>query len=324
MSGGIFYLDEDRDKEPSPTESRESLRDSPSPQHSDPSTPPGVIAQPTPITPATSSTLQVPQSSSLLSQSPAFGRKSGVFAATPSFPSPLAQAITVPSHSDSSSSSAHSSPQQSDNEDADVPGVLDAATTRSRVTSAASKTRSNSSPSESTTASSSRRSSRPPSPAQPRQHILTPGALLMNRVKRSGSGSAVPPVSGSGPVRSSPPRISPGQRDDPLQGRPRSSSPSDSRHSASGSSGRGLEPAHTGGSSPLAFGSPDLEPAEPIASPRPVMAHTASRDRDSNILGLGWTPNWAETAAAGANREKPKGSYLRSPSPRKEMSSPIP
>lgn len=323
MSGGVFYLDEDRDKEsPSPTESREFTRDSPSPQHSGSSTP-AVIPQPTSVTsPTTLSTLQVPQPASLLSQSPAFGRKSGVFAATPSFPSPLAQAITVPSHSDSSSSSAHSSPNQSDNEDSEAPGVLDSSTPRRRATSAASKTQSNSSPSESTTASSSRRSSRPPSPAQSRQQILTPGSLLMNRVKRSGSASGVPTF--PGPARSSPPRASPGQRDDAQQSKPRSSSPSDSRHSGSGSSGRGLEPANTGGSSPLAFGSPELEPAtESIASPRPIMAQVGSRDRDSNILGLGWTPNWAETASS-ANRDKAKGGFMRSPSPRKEMPSPIP
>lgn len=321
MSGGIFYLDEDRDKEPSPTESRE-LRDSPSPQHSGSSTP-APIPQSTSITsPTPLSSLQVPQPASLLSQSPAFGRKSGVFAATPSFPSPLAQAITVPSHSDSSSSSAHSSPHQSDNEDSEAPGALDSSAPRQRATSVASKTQSNSSPSESTTASSSRRSSRPPSPAQSRQQVLTPGTLLMNRVKRSGSGSGVPSFPGA--VRSSPPRASPGHRDDAQQSKPRSSSPSDSRHSGSGSSGRGLDPANTGGSSPLAFGSPELEPAsESIASPRPIMAQVGSRDRDSNILGLGWTPNWTESAAS-PNRDKGKGGFMRSPSPRKEMPSPIP
>ncbi|BEI87152.1 hypothetical protein CcaverHIS002_0704980 [Cutaneotrichosporon cavernicola] len=326
MSGGVFYLDEDRDRDPSPTESR----DSPSPQlsgTSTPSVPTQTQTQPTPINPTTPSTLQVPQQSAF-SQSPAFGRKSGVFAATPSFPSPLAQAITVQSHSDSSSASSHSSPNQSDNEDnSELPGPAaghDSARPRKRATSAASKARSNSSPSESTTASSSRRSSRPPSPAQPRQQILTPGALLMNRVKRSSSNSPAAPT--GGPVRSSPPRLSPGHREDLPQSRPRSSSPSDSRHSASGSSGRGLEPAQTGGSSPLAFGSPDLDASEPIASPRPVVAKLAQRDRDSNILGLGWTPSWAEAGAAGTNREreKLKSSHLRSPSPRKDMPSPIP
>lgn len=146
----------------------------------------------------------------------------------------------------------------------------------------------------------------------------------MNRVKRSSSNSAVAPT--GGPVRSSPPHIPPAQRDDNLQSRPRSSSPSDSRHSASGSSGRGLDLVHTGGSSPLAFGSPDLDANEPIASPQPVMAKLAQRDRDSNILGLGWSSSWAESGATGTSRDKDKmkSSHLRSPSPRKEMPSPIP
>jgi hypothetical protein len=310
MSSGIFYLDEDADKDSSSSVSTSS-RDSPTPR-------PAVSPTAAPSLP---STLQLPITTPLLSQGQAFGRKSGVFAATPSFPSPLAQAITVPSQSDSSSSS-HSSPQHSDDEDDKPYSTLTTGTPKLRSDSAVSRVPSTSSNSETASPSSSRRSlSRPPSPPPPRQ-ALTPGALLISRVKRPGSGSYLASGSTTSASKNSPPRPASAQKADPVGNR----DDSPSCDSASGSSRGGTlsETVNAGGSSPLAFGSPELEPTTELAAPRPisVASPSVSGDRNSNILGLGWVPNWE--GPEGAAKGKAKDNAWRPPSPRRELASPIP
>lgn len=339
MATGIFYLDEDREKDPSPISSPSHspvprLPDESPPISQSPGEPlpprnfagnegssqplattgPSVADQdvvssteqatststtsslspPPSVTSPPPVSLQVPPS---LTQQPAFGRKSGVFAATPSFPSPLAQAITVPSHSDTSSSSSHSSPYNSDDELA-----LNTGSPRKR---AESKGPSTGSPSDATTPSSSRRSSRPPSPGASRQAI-SPGTLLMSRARRSGSGSLL-----SGPSVNSPPR----QRQEPK----RSERGRDPLPSAS-TSGRGNIAEHNP-TSPLAFGSPELEPAEPIVSPRPIpaLSPSLSRERDANILGLGYWDLGTSPKAGGKGIDP-----IPSPSPRKEAALPVP
>lgn len=360
MASGIFYLDEDRDREPSPVSSPSH---SPNPQVLETSTSslpisqslgplaagegmgdeldnggslqlpsmpsakagseaavgrapsvmpiPSYTAEPTQVTspapavsppptvtsPPTAASLHVPSGPSVISQSQAFGRKSGVFAATPSFPSPLAQAITVPSHSDTSSSSSHSSPHHSDEE-----LVLDEwSPSKHSQSSHHSKSRSASSPSDTTTASSSRRSSRPPSPGSSRQAV-SPGTILMNRARRSGSGSL---LSGSSVL----PSLRSKQEAKAME-RGRDKPPPHVR---------GHVPKHHSLHSPPS-GSSDQEVAEPIVSPQPVpaLSPSMSRDRDSNLLGLGY---WDVTSPPKGGKGK---EAVRSPSPRKETSSPSP
>lgn len=99
-----------------------------------------------------------------------------------------------------------------------------------------------------------------------------------------------------------------------------------SHHSSmSGSSGRGTaSETGGGGSSPLAFGSPELEPTvDLLAVPPPisVVSPTPSRSRDSNILGLGWASGWGNSNAvpsAAKGKGKSKDSS-RPASPKKEV-----
>lgn len=324
-SVGVFYLDEDDKDSPSATLTNES-----------PSALPSTSSSSNPPAPTT---LQIPQSGpSLLPQTQNFGRKSGVFAATPSFPSPLAQAITVPTHSDSSSSS-HSSPHHSDDEDHDV-DCAESISLRTEPTlrpeSSTSRLPSSCSNSGTATPSSSRRSvSRPSSPSQSRQAFI-PGALIINRAKRSASGSYLSGSASSG-LRNSPPRPASAQKLESASSQTltrsdtwRNTSPANSHAgSASGSSGSGIpsEAAMApGSSSPLAFGSPELDPVpgpDHLSAPRPIAVASPSptRDRNANILGLGWVPNWDGSSAI-KDRTKGKEAW-RPPSPKRDLASPI-
>jgi hypothetical protein len=318
-SVGIFYLDEDGDKDSASSVSSSS-RDSP--------TPPIPVTSPAPTPPPVPSTLQIPQTTSpLLPQSQAFGRKSGVFAATPSFPSPLAQAITVPSQSDSSSSS-HSSPHASDDEN-DTESSIPALVSVTPKLHSDTKVPSTGSNSETASPAPSRRSlSRPPSPPPPRQ-ALTPGALLISRAKRSGSGSYFGgTTSGPSGSKHSPPRPGSAQQQKVTDHANRSDnwSPSHSIPGSTSGSSRGTlsDTLNAGGSSPLTFGSPELEPAPELAAPRPISAvatTTAGGERDTNILGLGWVPNWE---GPGQIKNRAKDNSWRPPSPKRELASPIP
>lgn len=330
MSGGVFHLDEDRERESSSPSSPSSSPRRPSSPHQ--------VAVPTSskATGASSPALQVP--TPVLPQSQPFGRKAAAFAATPSFSSPLAQAVTVASHTDSSSSSSSGSstecsPHASDDEGSVPSGAVLAMD--GLTTSASGRP---SSATDNTYSVPPRRSySRPPSPSQSRQ-TTTPGSLLMNRVRRSGSVSLNPSPAASAPqsARGSPPITANSQKQDiNTVGSRRGDlwsevSSQRSHHSSmSGSSGRGTaSDTGGGGSSPLAFGSPELEPAavESLAVPPPmsVVSPTPSRSRDGNILGLGWASGWSSPTAASSSskgKEKSKASS-RPASPRKEVTDP--
>ncbi|ORY28595.1 hypothetical protein BCR39DRAFT_559411 [Naematelia encephala] len=336
MSGGIFFLDEDRDSPPST-----SPQPSPPPQRANES------RSPTNALTASSgsSTLQIPQitSTPLLSPQPqtySHHRKlTNTFAATPSFPSPLAQAITVPLNSDTSSSSSHSSPENSDNEGERLRESAGSGTPRRqgdvlRRPSTASPHTSRSASPASTTLSTSR----PPSPS--RTQILTPGALLM-KSRRSLSGAA---LSGSLPnpsppvIKESPPRNSPiskkespthpgGRRVENIaRGEAATSSEGLRRRSGSNSSSNGAfprssAPSSNAGSSPLAFGSPELEPLAGEIRTRRLSSPTRET-RDANLLGLGWGGNWDPAklgSGTGSLRDKGKAKdSMGPPSPRRE------
>lgn len=312
MSGGIFYLDEDRDNHQSPAPSpRASPRTSPILSATEPPTSPVTqpSSSPSALIPSGSALLQIPTASPpniFNPQQANKGRKNAMpFAATPSFPSPLAQAITVPSHSDTSSSGSHT------DEDEDVEGVGPAASkgldspSRSNASGTPRLTAENlprprtASPNTSRSGSPNslqKSASRPPSPKG--TQIITPSSLL--RSKRSGSGSL---LSGNLPNPISTSRDSLGSRNAPLRVSPthpghrrfsnvtRNDSPDTSPTSpvhrrGSSSSNAGQTPA---------FGSPELEPIRSInESPsRSLRAGSSSSNRDSkdgivNVLGLGW------------------------------------
>ncbi|WVQ85691.1 hypothetical protein IAT38_007857 [Cryptococcus sp. DSM 104549] len=139
MSGGVFFLDEERDRDSSPDPSP-SPRSSPTlsgePARASTGSGAGAAAgadRTTTAGPANPPTLQIPTTSttSIVSPIPTpvgqplpqHRKHPTPFAATPSFPSPLARAVTVPTHSDtSSSSSAHSEDDEGEG-DAEGEGV---------------------------------------------------------------------------------------------------------------------------------------------------------------------------------------------------------
>lgn len=359
MSGAIFYLDEDRDKDPSPsvsprsspTSTSDTSRSSPAPWMSSQSS-----AQPT---------LQIPQTGSpaLLSPQPLpFGqtqpqhRKHAIpFAATPSFPSPLAQAI-VPVHSDNSSSSSRSSSNGSDDE-ADNHDVLTAPSPSqsassgtpkrvgepfSRLRSASPHTDRSGSP-----ASTQKSTSRPSS--QVRAQILTPGALLM-RPKRSSTGS---PISNSlqgtanVPLKESPPRNTvPARKESPAHpgvGRMtdsggmreglRSAGQSAGRRGNSDSNASLKIPTASGSlasSSPLAFGTSDLDPLDSESSPRGSLNLSPIKgQKEVNVLGLGWGSGWESSSGSlsspGGSKNKGRSKeIIGPPSPRRERERTMP
>ena len=315
MSGGIFELDEDRDKggsaRSSPSQSpRFSPRGSPClpPAEDDATTAP--IAQPSPVHPAQSKllggptipALQMPVAGSpnvFNVQPQAIGRKSGApYAATPSFPSPLAQAITVPIASDTSSSESHS-----DDDPSEALLQVPASPTRSGNSTPRKgadqlqlrpRTSSPSTTSQSDSPASTQKSlSRPESPI--RTGALTPSSLLQ-RPKRLSTGPLAtdsPPGSGTVPPsrKISPIQQTAARRFSSVRSEAGPSSPTVSeRRMSSGSSGSLQVPGSLGQSSPLAFGSPDMDVLDDSRIRRRSTLSSSDNEqgKDANLLGLGW------------------------------------
>ncbi|ODO12074.1 hypothetical protein I350_00859 [Cryptococcus amylolentus CBS 6273] len=292
MSGGIFFLDEERERVSPPDHSPATTA-----EDSKPSPPTTAARPPTLQIPSSSTPLAAPIPTPAGQPLPQHRKHPTPFAATtPSFPSPLARAVTVPSHSDTSSSSDVSSPTHSDEERdltegeaererrrsdqaSDVSGSGSGAGTPRRWSAVRSTTPSSSihrSPSISRAGSPT---SRPPSPVNnTRPQPLTPGALLM-RNKRSASTSKQPsPTQKISPTHPSSSRFS----QDP--------SPVSSTRGRSGSSGSSQQDhsVSTAASSPL----PSASSGKPVAIPKP------QETKEANSLGLGW--GWDGNSVAGS------------------------
>ncbi|WVQ71287.1 hypothetical protein IAR50_000813 [Cryptococcus sp. DSM 104548] len=292
MSGGVFFLDEERDRVSPPDQSPATTA-----EDSKPSAPISAAKPPTIQLPSSSAPIAAPIPTPAGQPLPQHRKHPTPFAATtPSFPSPLARAVTVPSHSDTSSSSDISSPNHSDEERehaeveaererrrsdqaSDVSASGSGAGTPRRWSAARSTTPSSSirrSPSISRAGSPT---SRPPSPVNStRPQPLTPGALLM-RNKRSGSTSKQP---------------SPSQKISPTQPSAnrflQDPSPVSSTRGRSGSSGCSGQDhsSSTAASSPLQSASS----GKPVAIPKP------QETKEGNSLGLGW--GWEGNSVAGS------------------------
>ena len=354
MSGGIFYLDEDREADPSPSSSpRPSPRGSPTLSATDTRSPQSTHGLTSLNTSASlPSSLQIPGAglpNVYSAQSPGIGRKHAApFAATPSFPSPLAQAITVPIHSDTSSSGSHSGDDDDVAELDEGERTMPVSPTRSGVERTPKmgsdliprpKTASPQTSRSGSPASTQKSLSRPPSPKA--AQALTPGALLM-KSKRSASGSF---MAGSLPSssqynrettasRQQGSRVSPTHHPGPrrfsnVTRQDAISSPSFSSHrrESSGSNASLNVPLSIPGtSSPLAFGSPELEPIRsnsPNRSFRTARVSPAREQRDMNTLGLGWggVGSWDSSTPGSSpvsSKDKGKGKDAISgpPSPR--------
>jgi serine/threonine-protein kinase RIM15 len=248
---------------------------------------------------------------------PQHRKHAGSFAATPSFPSPLAQAITVPPHSDTSSSGSQSSGSGGEEE------VL-----RPRTVSPNNKE-----PSLSPT-STEKTNSRSTSPALSKS--VTSGSLL-TKTRRPDAANVLPPITTASPGTS--PHTSPTSlslRNSPTHSRrltevsnqhareiPPPSGNQGRRRSGSHTSSLNVPTGSQTGSSPLAFGSPELYPADDEAQHRSSRASTSSpqESRDSpNILGLGLGTSWEATSNASSSSRSGsvKGKSKDAPSPRRE------
>ena len=274
MSNDIFDLDEDLEeaqrKEQGTGSSQSIAQASSAPSSTSPST-----AQ------ASSSHLRVSTNPNLLSPLPQpFGpslpqhrKHAGSFAATPSFPSPLAQAITVPPHSDTSSSGSQSSGSAGEEEDkvrdkrtsSDSKGK---GTTRRGFEPQGLRPRTVSPKSQETSlspGSTEKTGSRSTSPALPK--IVAPGSLL-TKTRRPDATHVLPPITTASPGTS--PHTSPtSKRSSPTHSRrltdvanqyareiPSAMGNQGRRRSGSHTSSLGVPTGSQTGSSPLAFGSP--------------------------------------------------------------------
>ncbi|WWC88163.1 uncharacterized protein L201_003068 [Kwoniella dendrophila CBS 6074] len=355
MSGGVFYFEDDDNRNTSPNHSP-SPRDSPT-LTAEPSSP----AQKPSGSPSSSSssnvppTLQIP-SSSILSPTPTplpqHRKHPGGFAATPSFPSPLAQAITVPSNSDTSSNSSHSSGSEDEREirprRASQQGSTGSGTpkrnidqfprprTASPILPASRPSSRPGSPSSSSSLQAT--SSRPASPTtSTRTQAVTPATLLM-KSKRSASGSALtgnlpPPTLKHSPptnTKKPSPTISISRRFEgnrQPQADDTTSVSSRERSESSGSS-VGLGVTIPNSSPSLNFGSPDFGPeSSPPRRSIAIPPGGTEGSKEGNILGLGWGANWETTSASGSSFGSGSGSLkdkgkakdaLSTSSPRRE------
>ncbi|ORX34131.1 hypothetical protein BD324DRAFT_653407 [Kockovaella imperatae] len=339
MSEGIFYLDEERGGEtrgsrsPSPQLPSSTARETRSaPHHATTHTSSSADkAQQQSI-----SSLQIPNSlPNLVSPvpqpfTPSIARKhTAPFAATPSFPSPLAQAITVPSHSDTSSSSSHSD-EENDQDRLALPDspthsggsktprkagdlVLRPRTTSPRRPLSPASTRRTTPPQTASSSSSA------PKPFQ----AITPSSML-SKGQRGASlgyaGSSAPVPSINTATRTVSPlstkRVSPvqGSRVSETTGSPTSPPGSSRRRSstASGSSSLGVPGSSSLSTSPLPIAAPNDATASRLDSVRRRSVgsnHSPSRsskDTTSNVLGLGWGTSW-ETGSSGSSSYKDKG-----------------
>ena len=342
MSDGIFYLDEER--------GRDAASRSPSPRHSpSPTTDSREIrSAPHHVGPHTSSSssLQIPQSlPTLISPTPqpftpSMARKHAPpFAATPSFPSPLAQAITVPIHSDTSSSGSHSD----DETDNDALKLPESPTTRGesggntprKGSDLVLRPRTTSPQGSLNTASSNTPGPQTASSAVMQQNTtLTPGSVLM-RTQRSSATAALATTSLPGPINTNRRRSSPrsSQRISPQQGgsaRRSESIPQDTVSSptspiegtsrrrsstASGSSSPSVPGSASSSLSPLPSTSPGGESSlssrrSDAADRRRSMGSNQSSSRtskDGNVLGLGWGTGWETGSSGSSSVSKDKG-----------------
>jgi len=317
MSSDIFDLDEEREEAQKAGVSSSVAQTSTSPSTNQ----------------ATTSHLRVTTNPNLLSPlpqpfpHPQHRKHAGSFAATPSFPSPLAQAITVPPHSDTSSSGSQSSGSGGEEEKAsNASGSKGKGITRKGFEPQVRRPRTASPKSkEGSPTSTEKSNSRSTSPALAK----TPGSLLTKT--RRPDASALAPISTS-PAAS--PRTSPTSRKgspthtrrltDVSNQHTRESSFSGThsrQRSGSHSSSLNVSVSQTG-SSPLAFGSPELYPADDEAHiSRGGTSSPQDSSRDSpNILGLGLGGNWESTStASGSSRSgSVKGKSKEAPSPRRE------
>ena len=339
--GDIFDLDEERELEQKTAEQKNAVSSSTSTSSS--------LQPPQPI--PSSSLLRPPSTTPLLSPLPQpftqalpqHRKHASSFAATPSFPSPLAQAITVPAHSDTSSSSSNSNPSSDDEDDrqskrsvaskgSGTPRIgQDGTEYRARTTSPKMKEASVS------PTSTERSISRSTSPAPPRALSVSPGALL-SKPRRSDPARDLAPIA-TGPTGTTP-RTSPTSRkSSPTQARRLTDASRDHpppaipnhvrRRSGSCSSALDtpLSTSSQAGSSPLAFGSPELDPIDDDHPRRTSRGSTSSpqeSSRDgSNILGLGLGGNWetnSSTASSSSRSGSMKGKSKEGPppSPRRE------
>lgn len=343
MSGDIFDLDEEREQaqktaDQSNTGPAQSSSSSTSPSSQNVSSSSGLLRPPAATTTAP---LLSPLPQPFAQALPQHRKHASSFAATPSFPSPLAQAITVPPQSDTSSSSSRSSTSSDDEAEgrskrsagsrsSRTPRLgAEGAEPRARTTSPRTKEGSAS------PASTEKSLSRPASPARPQ--TVSPSAMMV-KGRRTDHGRDLAPIS-TGSAGSSP-RTSPtttSRRSSPTHTRrltdaSREHPPMLLAHARrrSGSYSSGLQApmssSSQAGSSPLAFGSPELEPIDDESMPRSSRDSTSSPQesaRDSpNILGLGLGANWdAASTTSGSSRSgslKGKSKEGPPPSPRRE------
>ena len=333
MSEGIFYLDEERGREAA------SRSPSPAPENKETRSAPQHGAQSTTSSTDKPTSLQIPVSLPNLVAptpqpfTPALARKhTAPFAATPSFPSPLAQAITVPSHSDTSSSSSHSD-DETDNDRLTLPDspthsggsktprkssdlVLRPRTTSPRRPLSPAGNRKTTPPNTSSSTS--------PKPLQP----VSAGFRSSRGGPLSHTGSLPGPILSS---RNASPLSS--KRVSPVQAR--------SNHSeSSGSPTSPLESSRRRSSTASSLGVPGypLSTAPvPIASSSESSSrhldtvrrrsmgsgHSPSRSsKDGNVLGLGWGTGWETGSSTSKDKGKAKD-VSGPPSPRITKTDPL-
>lgn len=338
--GDIFDLDEERELEQKTADEKNAISTT-TPSSSSSLQPPQPVPPTSLLRPPSTTPLLSPLPQPFTQALPQHRKHASSFAATPSFPSPLAQAITVPAHSDTSSSSSNSNASDDEeggrqskrsvaSKDSGTPRIgQDGTECRARTASPKMKEASAS------PTSTERSMSRSTSPALQRALSVSPGALLSKGRRSDASRDLAPIATGTA---GSTPRTSPTSRkSSPIQSRrltdaSREYPPAIPNHvrRRSGSYSSALDtPLSTSsqaGSSPLAFGSPELDPIDDDHPRRTSGGSTSSpqeSSRDSpNILGLGLGGNWDTTSTASSSSRsgsmKGKSKEGPPPSPRRE------
>lgn len=329
MSGDIFDLDEERELEQKtaditltgPSSTTSTLQ------------PPQPVSSTTPLRASSTSPLLSPLPQPFAQALPQHRKHASSFAATPSFPSPLAQAITVQPHSDTSSSSSGSNASSEDEGDQRSRSM---ASKDVRLEQEKDTTGKHSSPQRKEMSASptptEKSPSRSTSPAPPRaQTAVSSGAFKERRVDASRD---LAPITTGSPGSS--PRTSPTSRkSSPTHSRrltdvAREHPPAVRNHvrQRSGSYSSALDiplsSSSQASSSPLAFESPEMGPLDDDS--RPSRGSTSSPQESSrdgpNVLGLGLGGNWdTASTASGSSRSgsiKGKSKEAPHPSPRRE------
>lgn len=337
--GDIFDLDEERELEQKTADEKNAVSTSTSSSSSS-LQPPQTVPSTSLLRPPSTTPLLSPLPQPFTQALPQHRKHASSFAATPSFPSPLAQAITVPAHSDTSSSSSNSNASDDEGDrqskrslaskDSGTPRIgQDGQEARARTASPKMKEASAS------PTSTERSMSRSTSPAPPRALSVSPGTLLSKGRRSDASRDLAPIATGTA---GSTPRTSPiSRKNSPTQARrltdaSREYPPAIPNHvrrrsgSYSSAVDTSLSTSSQAGSSPLAFGSPELEPVDDEHPRRTSRGSTSSpqeSSRDSpNILGLGLGGNWDTTSTASSSSRsgsmKGKSKEGPPPSPRRE------